>query len=427
MSKNSELVARVQSSPELALVFQRLWEPSHADYRRLFFAHRELIFPHLTEGTQRLTLPCLFAGSDSTPEQERALETCGESRDARREAFMRGTDSKAEALGRDLTTALCLLALRFVERNPSMRALLDEGVPTFARVAKAIAAQAPNFELLEEFDDKATEDRVLDGVLRSKVAQYSSAAKDFFGRGGFVDFASSFDLSLQMLPLLSPCRHQLDELLEAREIDFEEYETVLTDLYRARLISNVGTIWWCVRCQDDMAVLTSQSRVSPSQLGLKCPKCQRPMVVGALYKLDETLRDALFSHDGILGVAIACLLTKRGVAFEPGTYAGDQELDFRFKHEERTVLLECKMHKTNRDPEATVQHLVTDINQAARHAIEARKSGPVDATWIVTNYELASIGDELRAAVQKCREKVDAYSIEVVDAGDLPGRLQGGR
>lgn len=166
---------------------------------------------------------------------------------------------------------------------------------------------------------------------------------------------------------------------------------------------------------------------SPTQLAMKCPKCRRMMAVGTLYQIDQTLRDVLFDRDGLIGVAVAWLLAKHGIRPEANTYVGDQEMDFRFRIGDRDVLLECKMHKTNRDADATTQHLVTDINQAAKHAAEIRKAGQkVDASWIITNYDLGDVEEEMRAALQKCAEKVAAYSIELFDANAFARRLERG-
>lgn len=428
MSNTNQLLERVRAHPELALVLQRVWEPSNDDYRRLFLAHTELLFPHIDENGIKLVMPCFFAGSDSTPDEERTLEALGESRAARRDAYMQAQQPVAETFEKDFNTTVCLLALRFIERNPDLRALLDEGSPTFVRVAKALSAAPANLDIFDEFNERAKDDRVVDGVLREKVLQYSTAMKNFARRGDFIELAASFDFSLQTLPFLGPCRAQVATLLEARALEYEEYEQILVDLYRARLISNIGTTWWCVSCQDDVTVLTTQSRVSPTQLGTKCLKCRRQMAVGTLYQLDQTLRDVLFDRDGLIGVAVALLLAKRGLKPEANSYVGDQEMDFRFRAADRNVLLECKMHKTNRDAGVTTQHLVTDINQAAKHAAEIRKAGQkVDATWIITNYDLGEVEAELRAALRKCAEKVEAYAIEIIDAKDFVRRLDGGR
>lgn len=422
------LVDRIQQSAALSLLFQRLWAPSGVECRSLFLAHRELLFPHQVEGSHRLTIPCLFAGTDPEPEDERLLVAAGEARDARRDTFVRSREPKESNFDQDLKTTLCLLALRFVDRNPGLRALLDVGPPTFASVSKLISATPPSLEIFDEFVGDSSGDRVLDGALRDKILGYSTAFKAFLREGDFMEFATTFDLSLQLWPFLPACREQLFTLLEARGLEYEGYQSILADLYRDRLISNVGTIFWCVRCQDDVTIVTTQSRVSPTHLKMKCMKCQRAMAAGALYQLDGLLRECLFSNDGLLGVGVGWLLKKHGTAFTAEGYVQDQELDFRFRLRDEEVLVECKMHKTNRDAEATIQHLVTDISQAAKHAGVVRKSGAtLNTTWIVTNYDLASIAEEVRAAQSRCREKVEAYSIEIVDAGDLPRRLEGGR
>lgn len=426
MAENSQILERVLASHEVGLVFQRLWDPQGDTYRKFFLTHPELLFPHIEGNGLRLMLPVLFVGSENSPDVDRTLVATGEARDARRDALVRAKKSVADSFERDFKTVANLLILRYLHRNPALHALLGEGEPTLARVSKALAGAPLNLDLFEEFSERPKEDQIIDGALRDKVMQYSNAVKGFVRRGDFVELAAAFDLSFQTLPFLEPARDKLKELLGARALEYDEYLELLQDLYRGRLISNVSTTWWCFGCQDDVTVLTTQSRVSPTQLGMKCPKCRRAMAVATLFQCDQTLRDCLSERDGLLGVGVSWLLDKKGIRYEMGTYVGDQELDFRFKIAERDVLLECKVHKTNRDAEATIQHLVKDIDQAAKHADAVRKAGQrLDTAWILTNYDLNSIEDELSKALRKCGEKVRAFSIEVIDAKDFVRALDG--
>ena len=121
-----DLVRRIRAVPELKAIFANLWGDDGA-YRRFFFAHRDLLFPRIEEGDFHATIPLLFAGTVPTEPDEQVLVTAGESHRAKLEVLGETTDKKVDEISQDAKTAACLLVLRFVARNPELKAVLDQG------------------------------------------------------------------------------------------------------------------------------------------------------------------------------------------------------------------------------------------------------------------------------------------------------------
>jgi hypothetical protein len=216
----------------------------------------------------------------------------------------------------------------------------------------------------------------------------------------------------------------LADLLDSRHLKADEHQRILQGLYLQRMITNVGTTFWCTRCQDDVTMVTSRSRIAPDQLALPCPKCTMKMHVATLYEPNALIHEACFSTDGMLGVAIGWLLSTRAIPFQSGSYSHDQELDFRFEVAGRRILLEVKMHKTDKDDEAIQRHLSADVSQAARHAEEIKKSGGrLDEVWIVTNHQHDDIERQLSGVRSRNRDKMATHRIEFIEAADLPQEI----
>lgn len=424
MAENSlqDLVRRIRAVPELKAIFTNLWGEDDV-YRRFFFAHRDLLFPRIEEEDFHATIPLLFAGTDPSEPEEQVLVTAGESRRAQLEVLGETTEKKVDEFSQDAKTAACLLLLRFVARNPELKALLDQGEPSWAAVAKAFAKTPPVLDIFEEFKPGPASPGA-DKVFYEKSRRYATWVKDVVRKGEVVKYASAIDLSNNLIPFYGPCRSHLADLLDARDLAADEHRRILQSLYLQRMITNVGTTFWCARCQDDVTMITSRSRIAPDQLVLPCPKCTKPMHVATLYEPNPLIHEACFSTDGMLGISIGWLLSTRAIAFHSGTYARDQELDFRFELGGRRILLEAKMHKTDKDDEAVQRHLSGDVSQAARHAEEIKKGGDrLDEVWIVTNYHHDKVERELRGVHSRNHAKISTHGIEFVQAADLPRQL----
>lgn len=416
------LVERARGSAELAAVFTRLWDPKRDDYRRLFFAHKDLLFPHIEEGTFHTNLPLLYVGVGSDA-GEQVLAAVSETREAQRDLVVRTADA-AHGLWSDAKTIAALLAVRFVARNPALAQLVGAAEPSFPMVAKAIAGAPLEWKVFEELLAlKGDGNEVGDDTLRARVKRHGASAMAFMAKGDFVKWMSAVDVGSMMLPAYGEFRKHLEKLLSARRLTSDAYVAVLQDLYVRRLVSNVCTAFWCALCQDDVACFTSQSRLGPNQLALPCPKCRHPMMCGTFYDPDATLRDACLAPDGMLGVAVGWLLEKHKVEYSAGEYSKDQELDFRFSLASRRILVESKMHKTHKDPETTMRHLHAAVGQAVRHAEQVRSAASLDEVWIVTNYDHAVIADELASVRGKHAAKMGELAISFVDAGQFAARI----
>lgn len=421
--KLKDLVHRIHGVAETRALFTKLWSEDDV-FRRFFLAHRDLLYSSIDEGDLHLRLPLLFAGSEPTEAHEQILVTAGESRLAQMNVLTESVDKQLQEVAHDAKIAACLLALRFFSRNPELAALVSAGEPSWSSVAKLIAAQPPSLDIFNEF---VLDDHIpagADPVLFEKAQRYVAFAKAVLQRGEVVKHAAAIDLASNLIPLYGHCRSQLDRLLDVRDLDEDDHDQVLQDLYLRRLITNIGTTFWCAQCQDETCIFSTRSRLGPDQLRMSCPKCKKQMHVATLYEPAPLVHEAISSQDGMLGVAVGWLLHSRGIAFASGTYARDQELDFRFTVGGRPVLLESKMHRTDKDSETVARTLAADIKQAATHAEQIKNDGQrLDEVWIVTNYDHRSIEAELQQAKARCRGKLDEHNVEFVEAAALPEKL----
>lgn len=417
-----DLVRRIRAVPELKALFTNLWGDDDV-LRRFFFAHRDLVFPRLEEPDLHITIPMLFFGTEPSEPEEQVLIAAGESRKAQLDLLGETTGRKVEEVSRDAKIAACLLVLRFVARNPGLKTLLDDGEPSWAAIATAIATTPPVLDIFDEFKPGPASPGA-DTVFYEKSRRYADWVMDVVRKGDVVKHASTVDLSNNLIPIYGPCRAQLADLLDARDLAIDEHQRILQGLYLQRMITNVGTTFWCTRCQDDVTMITSRSRIAPDQLALPCPKCTKKMHVATLYEPNALIHEACFSTDGMLGVAIGWLLSTRGIPFQSGSYAHDQELDFRFDVAGRRILLEAKMHKTHKDDEAIQRHLSGDVSQAVRHAEDIKKGGGVlDEVWIVTNHQHDRIERQLNGVRTRNRDKMATHNIEFIEAADLPREI----
>jgi hypothetical protein len=145
-----DLVRRVRAVPEFKALFTNLWGDDDV-LRRFFFAHRDLLFPRIEEQDFHVTIPLLFFGTEPSEPEEQVLITAGESRKAQLDLLGETTGRKVEEISHDAKIAACLLVLRFVARNPALKSLLDQGEPSWAAIAMAIAATPPVLDIFEEF------------------------------------------------------------------------------------------------------------------------------------------------------------------------------------------------------------------------------------------------------------------------------------
>ena len=410
------------------LFYAKLWEDDA--YQKIFFAHRTRLFARIDDdGELWARLPVFFAGSMPPPQAEHVLAVASEMREVSRASTMKELDGKFDEFSADLKTLSCMLVLRFVDRNASLRALLDEGRLTWADVAPAAAGKL-ELDIFEDFRDEGrggtggSDDEVevntVDPVLRAKVRKYVDRVRRFARTGDFLKFTDVIDNATTMIPVYALCREQLVTLLAARRLTLDEYGAVLRDLYLKKLIANIGTTFWCPRCEDDACVLSSSARLSPLQLVLPCPKCGQSMLCATLYQVHGAIRDACFEQDGLLGEAVGWLLRKRNLEFQRGVYAkGQFETDYLFTLGTRRILLECKVHKSDKDSEAVQRHLATAIAQAVKHSMAVKQEGGVDEVWVLTNHCLDERADELRRVEKGRRKEIAEHNIRVVDPPSL--------
>ena len=423
--------------------FSKLWESN--TYQKVFFSHRRTLFPSIDAGKIFYApLAVLFAGTTPDPESTHVLNVATEVREHSRENLARSLANRISEFGDDMKTAACLLILRFVTKNPQLRALLESDAVAWPGVAKSLADSALDLKIFDEFatesgDSTAPDETpepaaagtvVLpkDSVLMGKIGRYADELRRFFSSGDalnatqFIDQASLFDVFYTL------CREHYIALLDARRLSRDEYLKVLKDLYLKKLIANKNSVFWCPYCHDDLCVLRTSSRLSPHQACLPCPKCQKEMMWATLYDVHPIIRESCLSKDGCLGEAARWLFQKHSIPYEQGTYtSSDFELDFQFSLGDRRILLECKMYKTNKDAETIESNISKAVAQAAKHAKAAMAAAQADSTagtdnpatltdvWVLTNLDRSRHSAEIQRVEISRRAEFRRHNIEILD------------
>ncbi|MEE9283684.1 MAG: hypothetical protein V3U49_06385 [Nitrososphaerales archaeon] len=379
-----EILEDIDETPELVLFFKRLF--SKEAYLRLFFVHRDIIFP--TSGTVRF--PILFWNNigDEAESALRPISSTVELDDIKREKASDLIGKIIATVGDEIKDLIAYGVIKFVRNNEDIRKLVDSGEFSFKlmketlrdysslnlRVFDGSALQASNTNVdydpqLDEKFKKLTGaiTKGLKGVSEEFVEFLSNLAADpttFYHIGGY---------------------SQLSKLLQVSGLDKNEYGELLTELHADAIVSTFQTIFWCNKCLDNRIVIKTKSELNPSHLSIPCPRCSRTMMTSALYSLDTVVKDAILSKNGLLGVALARLLMENHFDYEAEIF-NHQEYDFIAKTSEGTILIECKMHRNDNVNERNVRTwLGQDVKQLSDHFSEARrKRGQSRPFWFTT-------------------------------------------
>ena len=92
--------------------------------------------------------------------------------------------------------------------------------------------------------------------------------------------------------------------------------------------------------------------------------CNKPQSYASIFSLDGTLKEVIFSKDGFISVYLGCILKNKGIEFEVGEYSEKYENDFIIS---RSILIECKMFKSENDLVAIRSEMDSCFSQIKKH------------------------------------------------------------
>lgn len=162
------------------------------------------------------------------------------------------------------------------------------------------------------------------------------------------------------------------ELLKTRRVSETQWRSIITDLAQADLLEASSSIYlWCRRCPE--VGVTVPTTLTKCALPPLCPSCGKEAHTISTLVPAGPLQDAVFTPDGLLGVAVAWHLKKHHFCFEAAKHTGTTEFDFVVTTKRGPILLECKMlHVLSAN---ITSNLWSSRNQLRDHIEETGKQG----------------------------------------------------
>jgi hypothetical protein len=385
---------QIDTSIGLATFFNRLEDS--AVLRSLFLLHPQELF--MTEN--KLSLPILVWSSDVPDTHSAGRTVLSLFRDiaitraetaSRQFPFLEHTK-----LPKELANIIVYTAFRIARTNSDVRELIT-GDFSFSKM-KAVLGE--NNEKLRDMMNAMTNED-LDPMLTHMINAFKHASGQWVqslmkNPLAFLEQITNIMPNILLDVHLTASQH-VSSLLETSGLQFHEYKQILTDLLSLGLIEKQDTVFRCDRCQGDLQVLTSTSRIAPSHMDINCPRCGRIMQSSSLIFLDNTLRECLQFSDGLLAVAVARLLQKN--KFEYLAFERDDayEYDFICTTPKTQLLIECKYHRRPQNNRSFIGMVKQDLSQTSKHM----KTRNIPAAVIIYNYDLTGY-----------EKLVDKYSFE---------------
>lgn len=323
-------------------------------------------------------------------------------------------------------SALVLLHLhRIVQKNPILAEELAKSELAYGKLVSLLTRNWNEFKvdvftelrgIEEAFSKNQSIARDGDPALLQLLNKLLAFAKD--QQKDYIDTGRLLHHSHQREAIhidLCTVGYEQQSILLAGEEDDESYDSLLFDLYAKKLISTISIVNWCSHCVDEPFVSASVSQLSPQHARFKCPKCRHEQCVAGAYKMNDNIRDIVFSKDGLIGGAVAWLLSEHNIDFDQSSYVGDIEMDFLFFLRGELILVECKQHKGFSEKEFNFfrTNLVKDASQLKRAQTELAKEGTiVNKSILLINY---AIDDLLAQNVEQMRKThTDIFSQDLM-------------
>lgn len=280
-------------------------------------------------------------------------------------------ENKWDILTDDFNDVVAYFAIQFIRSNPNIKRLINTERFDY-RVMKEILKDYKNTINFDAFDKEIesaieTEQEKIDPLIKSKIEKIIISIIS----GMMKNIEEVLDSTKKMmpnyiLPLHLSSSLWLRNLLSRSGLSFLECLNVLDELYRNRLIENKSTIFWCENCSlENPSYSEHHGRIAPSKISRNnCLNCNKPQSYASIFSLDGTLKEAIFSKDGLLSVYLGWILKNKGIEFEVGEYSEKYENDFIIN---KCILIECKMFKSEKDSVAIRSETDSCFSQIKKH------------------------------------------------------------
>ena len=431
-----ELIEYVSSNKHLNIFFNQI--SSNPYLKRLLFLHRfdlfgiedEMQLPYFYLCNLPIGEKELSTQAESTALQyivSSEIEVVGNGKTILQTMF--GIDeNKWKIFSEDLKDVVAYFAIKFIRSNPNIKRLINTEKFDY-QIMKEILKDYKNTIDFDAFGKEIesafeTDQGEIDPAIKSKIERLIIQTIPGIMKNieGFIESPKKM-MPNYILPLHLSSSLWLRNLLSRSGLSFQEYLNVLDELYRNHLIENKSTIFWCENCNlENPSYSEHHGRIAPSKTtDTKCLNCDRTQSHASIYSLDSTLKDSIFSKDGLLAVYFGWLLKKEGIEFDEGSFSGKYENDFVIK---KSIIVECKMFKSEKDPVAKRSEMINSFSQIEKH-IEQLDSEGIE---IKQAYLLWNRRDNEKALQKKLQSKYNElfkkYKLKIIYPDEIEETIE---
>jgi transcriptional regulator with XRE-family HTH domain len=274
---------------------------------------------------------------------------------------------------KDIAVYHLILLLR---SNSKMVKLASGKEFDYLKMKKVLGDYNNTFNIIEHFSRIfASTNALIDPIITKKTEKLILKMVD----KGMINIDHSLENFSQLSPQIifafhKPSMIRIISILKKTNLEYEDYESAMDDLYRHKLIETRDGFTWCENCSvESLLYRPVVGNIAPSKLKKdKCLHCDKKMSFSALYGLNGQFKDMFYSKDGLISVYLAWLLDKNSIEFEAGKDFAGVEADFFIK---KSILVECKVFKSDKDEVAIRQEIHDAKKQINRQIQAAKKSG----------------------------------------------------
>lgn len=368
-----ELMEEIQESPELTLFFKRIFDDQR--YGSLFMLHRD----QLLVGAPG-PAPYLFWNNLTLERAKRGLqilETIAQLESIRKEQASKTFETILGSGMSEMYDILAFFAVKYAQQNEPIKRLVNSSDLQFPDLKKALAESKPFNSDNVSIDDP---------ILKEKAQKMAAYFQQTFTNSSSVIIPTLEDVFPDpfMRFHLQGYSNELTIGVSSR-LESQDYSTLIDDLHSQQAIFSLNTLFWCEFCTDIHQAYRTRSDIAPGHLNMACLRCGKPMLISAIYEMDETIFDSITSKDGILSIAVAWLLRRNEINFQANSY-GKTEFDFLLDVPPRRLLIECKMHRTDLNDRAFRGALEQDLTQVSKQLTQLREKAPNIEACLVYNH-----------------------------------------
>ena len=317
----------IEKRPELATFFNRLEDDPSL---RTFL----MLHPHeLFMGSDDFIIPLLFSVSNINFNESLLLSVIGDLDYAKFQKTFQVFPFQINKLSGIFVNLIAYGAITLARTNEDIKSLIT-GDFSYTKMKEVLGNLDYNKTLNEIWNKIGnSENEVSDPSLLQLKKELEASTKNWikeFKSNPMNLFESLFDMRIPNLYLAihNDASPHVGSVLKKIHLSLDNYNQILSLLYTLKLIKRQDSVFRCDECFDEPQLLNSSSIIGSNRMNINCPRCGKQMNYSAILWLDDFLGACLSYKDGLLSVAIACMLKKKNITFKSSVKDDKFEYDF---------------------------------------------------------------------------------------------------